>query len=72
MSRGAAFEAADRAAEALTPAGDLLPFVVAGILVLAAGLLLLLGGRVHRDTEERLRRIDGMIARGEVEGEPDV
>ena len=71
MIPATALEAAARAAETLTPTGDPPLFAAAGVLVLATAALLLLGGRAHRDTAERLRRIDGMVAREECEGGAD-
>ena len=72
MNQRLAFEAAEHATESLGPAGDPLAFVLAAALVLATALLLLLGGRVHRGTEDRLGRVDGIVAaREEPTGGPD-
>ncbi len=72
MNPGIAFEAAKNAAGSLGPETDPLLFAFAAALVLATVLLLLLGGRAHRRTDDSLRRLDGLVsAREGKEGGPD-
>jgi hypothetical protein len=68
MNPSIAFEAAKGSIESLDPATDPLLFAASAALVLAASLLLLLGGRVHRGTAAVLRKADDLISAREARG----